>query len=574
MLYQSTIYNKRETGHSQKLVIDEDKSDDEDDDHHGDLSGGEEEEEGQEVHVMKEDVISARMSKQRVSFQLVGAEAEQMAKDLRKKAREPAKVGASNKANIGGGYIAQLKKEIDDEMMTKIAAGSVVYGKKTSKGGGMLLDDIFDPVTAVIVSEFRKVEKDFLTSEEFTKYLQIICLETHEKEEKDFFNMRKLGVGGFGEVSAMKKLDTGKLYAVKAMSKKKIKKKKSEALCWNERDALSEVSSPFVVGLKYCFQTDDLLYLALDLMNGGDLSYHLAVNGAFSHKQARFHAMEILLGLEHLHDLGLVYRDLKPENVLINFSGHCKISDLGLAVKVGKGVKGCAGTLGYMAPEMFRRDKATGVYDPENGKRRAYGTSVDWFAVGAMIIEMLTGKCPFRTQQAKEFFQKTYGKEPEGGNPESYKYATCSMDVDYESYDTFSEKNTGKQARSICMGLMDRNLKKRLGCSENRLFKLKQHPWFVNYLDWTLMASSSVTPPFKPDTSDMNVESEESIMARESAQDNGDDQTLDEKDQEKWKKWNFVHHTAFQEEMVEYLEWEAENGPLKPESKSSACVLL
>ena len=419
------------------------------------------------------------------------------------------------------------------------------------------------------------MEPKFVASEEFAKYLQIICLETHQKEDKDFFTMRKLGVGGFGEVSAMKKVDTGKLYAVKAMSKKKIKKKKSEDLCWNERDALSEVCSPFVVGLKYCYQTDDTLYLALDLMNGGDLSYHLAVNGAFSHKQSRFHAMEILLGLEHLHDLGLVYRDLKPENVLINFSGHCKISDLGLAVKVGKGVKGCAGTLGYMASEMFRRDKATGVYDPKNGKRRAYGTSVDWFAFGAMIYEMLTGKCPFRTAKAKSFYKDTYGKDPEGGNNESYKYATCSMDVDYDSYEAFAgKKSSCKKARSLCEGLMDRNLKKRLGCSENRLFKLKQHPWFVDYLDWSLIAASSVTPPFKPDTGDMNVESEESIMARESAQDNGDDQTLTEEDQQKWKKWNFVHHTAFQEEMVEYLEWEAENGPIKSQNKSGACLIL
>ena len=208
-----------------------------------------------------------------------------------------------------------------------------------------------------------------------------------------------LGRGGFGVVHGCKKANTGKLLAMKAMNKRRIKVKNAADLCWNERIVLGKVDSPFVISLKYAFQSPEDLYLILDLATGtwfwgcvhalpavtggigdsmafprprrvpagGDLAFHLSKDVRFPEERARFYAAQILLGLEHLHSLGIVYRcvsmrrhvdaqarsfacadrrastasaprllprrDLKPENILLDDAGNAKISDLGLATR-------------------------------------------------------------------------------------------------------------------------------------------------------------------------------------------------------------------------------------------------
>lgn len=137
------------------------------------------------------------------------------------------------------------------------------------------------------------------------------------------------------------------------MEKGTVAKKQAAALCWNERDALSMSHSPFVIGLKYAYQTPTDLVLVLDLLTGGDLDYHLREKGRFSLKVARFVAAETVLGIDHLHSLGFIYRDLKPENILLSSDGHCKISDLGLAVEYTPTLTGYAGTEGYMVSERM-----------------------------------------------------------------------------------------------------------------------------------------------------------------------------------------------------------------------------
>lgn len=220
----------------------------------------------------------------------------------------------------------------------------------------------------------------------------------------DFVQFRILGRGGFGSVNGeplicgyllafdgwlsgyipchemhclslgCRKRNTGKLYAMKVMNKKRIKQKNASDLCWNERVVLSRVNSPFVVSLKYAFQTPEELFLIMDMMPGGarqssnrvrllcfvvscssvgvwllptgDLAYHLGKYVRFSENQARFYAAEILLGLEHLHSLNIVYRDLKPENMLLDMEGHCRITDMGLATHVTSRLAGRCGTRG------------------------------------------------------------------------------------------------------------------------------------------------------------------------------------------------------------------------------------
>jgi len=182
---------------------------------------------------------------------------------------------------------------------------------------------------------------------------------------------------------------------MKVMNKKRIKMKKSELLAINEQKALAAVESPFVVNLKYSFHSKADIYLILDLMTGGDLSYHLQQKGSFPTRECKYYAARIMLGLQALHDKGYVYRDLKPENLLLAEDGRVKITDLGLATKITPTLHGAAGTRGYWAPEMLRRDK--------KGKRMSYGHTVDWFSFGCVLAEFISGANPFRSQAALKF---------------------------------------------------------------------------------------------------------------------------------------------------------------------------
>jgi serine/threonine protein kinase len=194
---------------------------------------------------------------------------------------------------------------------------------------------------------------------------------------------------------ACKKGTTGTLYAMKVMNKVRIKAKKSTQLALNERACLAAVNSPFVVNLKYAFQTKDDLYLILDLMTGGDLSFHLSQKGRFPKEECLYYAARVMLGLQALHDKNYVYRDLKPENLLLAEDGRVRITDLGLATLVTPRLCGAAGTRGYWAPEMLRRN--------EKGKRMTYDQRVDWFSFGCVVAEMICGCNPFRSEGALKF---------------------------------------------------------------------------------------------------------------------------------------------------------------------------
>lgn len=194
--------------------------------------------------------------------------------------------------------------------------------------------------------------------------------------------------------TACKKGTSGKLYAQKVINKKRIKIKKSEQLAVNERNALAAIESIFVVNLKYSFHSKDDVYLILDLMTGGDLSYHLS-RGRFTKSQCLYYAARIMFALQALHDRGYVYRDLKPENCLLDDEGRVRITDLGLTTKITPKLYGAAGTRGYWAPEMLRRDS--------KGKRMVYGHCVDWFSFGCCLAEFVSGTNPFRTEAALKF---------------------------------------------------------------------------------------------------------------------------------------------------------------------------
>ncbi len=155
-----------------------------------------------------------------------------------------------------------------------------------------------------------------------------------------------------------------------------------------ERRIMGGIDHPFVVALRFAFQTADKLYMVTDYCRGGELFFHLKKMRTFPEPMVRFFAAELVCALSHLHSLDIVYRDLKPENVLLDAEGHVHITDFGLSkddVSDPRGATTFCGTPEYLAPEMLINRKS----------REGYGKAVDWWSLGTLIFEMLTGWPPF-----------------------------------------------------------------------------------------------------------------------------------------------------------------------------------
>ncbi|KAK2847076.1 hypothetical protein Q5P01_010075 [Channa striata] len=214
--------------------------------------------------------------------------------------------------------------------------------------------------------------------------------------DKYFYEFRTLGKGGFGEVCAVQVRHTGHMYACKKLDKRRLKKKRGEKMALLEKQILEKVNSLFIVNLAYAYDNKTHLCLVMDLMNGGDLKFHIYELGerGICMERVVYYSAQITAGILHLHSMDIVYRDMKPENVLLDGKGQCRLSDLGLAMELPKGKMICqkAGTAGYMAPEILRQEY--------------YRMSVDWWALGCSIYEMVAARLPF-----KDFREKVQNEE-------------------------------------------------------------------------------------------------------------------------------------------------------------------
>jgi len=282
----------------------------------------------------------------------------------------------------------------------------------------------------------------------------------------DFIPIKLLGRGSFGQVILSRLKINNKLYAMKILDKSLLKVKKQELHTKAERDLMVKIHCPFIVNIKSAFQDEKYLYIVSDFMQGGDMYYHLHQARKFDFNLTQFYISEIILALEYLHKNNMVYRDLKPENILLDSKGHIKLADFGLSKMLNsskdKAFTVC-GTLQYLAPEMFTN--------------QGYDKNVDWWALGCLIYEMLTGKLPFPIKRGMSL------------NNEIYKSKI--------QYPRFLDQD----ARDLISKLLEVDPKKRLGSGKGGVEKIKKHPFFEE-INWKDFWDKKIIPPFKPDLED------------------------------------------------------------------------
>merc|ERR1719203_2601712 len=415
----------------------------------------------------------------------------------------------------------------DTFIMRELLSNSGLYSKASAEHVQKLLGkqdvpaNLFDPYIEEIFTYLRENSfQRFVESEKFTRFSQWKNLELNiQLSMNDFSVHRIIGRGGFGEVYGCRKADTGKMYAMKCLDKKRIKMKQGETLALNERIMLSLVSTgqdcPFIVCMTYAFHTPDKLCFILDLMNGGDLHYHLSQHGVFNELEMKFYAAEVILGLEHMHRRFIVYRDLKPANILLDEHGHVRISDLGLACDFSKKKPHASvGTHGYMAPEVL-------------SKGTAYDSSADWFSFGCMLYKLLKGHSPFRQHKTRD----------------KHEIDRMTLTMNVELPDTFSQA-----LRDLLEGLLQRDTDKRVGWRGSGAEELKDDPFF-NGIDWNVVYQQKYPPPLIPPRGEVNAADAFDIGSFDEEDTKGI--KLTEADQELYKNFPLVISERWQAEVAD-----------------------
>lgn len=352
---------------------------------------------------------------------------------------------------------------------------------------------------------------------------------------EDFEYMELLGAGAFGRVVHVRKKSTGNHYAMKIQIKRDLVANFRDDLTKleNEKTVFAACNHPFILDMHYAFQTELYCVLVLRLVTAGNLQDAIdeSALGRLGEEQARFYTAEVALALFHLHDMGLMYRDLKPRNVLLNQDGHVLLADMGgvgdfagsvfsktlkkantklttsskglstvneekseaVGGKGGSGAKlesvsmegrevenwrriSIIGTKGYMAPEVVK------LMSPADGPRKGYTKTVDYWSLGVTTYKLLTGRRPFDNPKSSFFHSNRHQHRSEYEN-------LLSRKVEYPSY-------VSSEAKSFIKECLDVNEETRMGGRGGRQ-RLENHPWFAS-VDWAALLARTVRVPHVP----------------------------------------------------------------------------
>lgn len=279
---------------------------------------------------------------------------------------------------------------------------------------------------------------------------------------EDFICFALIGKGSFGEVFLVQKKDTKEFYAMKVLSKNIIMGQNLVKYAMTERNVLSLTNHPFIVKLSYSFQTKEQLFLILDYCTGGNLADHLSKETKFDESRAKIYLCELILAIEDLHKRNIIFRDLKPDNIVLDKDGHALLTDFGLSKEGVEGNK-CAqsfcGSMAYLAPEMV--------------KKTGHGKSIDWYLLGVVFYEMILGVPPYFTTNKEQLFNNIqYGE------------------LNYP--DTISQEGI-----SLLKGLLTKNPLKRLGSGKGDYQEIKAHAYFKG-INWKDVYNRKLKPPIPP----------------------------------------------------------------------------
>lgn len=333
-------------------------------------------------------------------------------------------------------------------------------------------DCLLDGLDALVYDlDFPALRKNKSIDNFLSRYKDTISkIRDLRMKAEDYEVVKVIGRGAFGEVQLVRHKATRKVYAMKLLSKFEMIKRSDSAFFWEERDIMAFANSSWVVQLFYAFQDDRYLYMVMEYMPGGDL-VNLMSNYDVPEKWARFYTAEVVLALDGIHSMGFIHRDVKPDNMLLDKTGHLKLADFGTCMKMNKdGMVRCdtaVGTPDYISPEVLKSQGGDGYY----------GRECDWWSVGVFLYEMLVGDTPFYADSL---------------------VGTYSKIMNHKNALTFPEdSDISKDAKSlICAFLTDREV--RLG--RNGVDEIKRHTFFKND-QWTWENIRDTAAPVVPELS-------------------------------------------------------------------------
>lgn len=284
------------------------------------------------------------------------------------------------------------------------------------------------------------------------------------KLKSDFELMQTLGTGSFGRVRLAKDKSSGKFFAMKILKKHDIIKLKQVDHVISENKILADIDHPFLVGLQGFDQDSQYLYFLLEYISGGELFTYLRTEGTLEPNNARFYWGQVVLMFEYLHSKNIIYRDLKPENLLIDNVGYLRLTDFGFAKYCDGRTYTLCGTPEYLAPEVLMN--------------KGHGKPVDWWCLGILTYEMLAGIDPFNDEDPMAIYQKILkGK--------------IKFPRDFD-----------KKAKSLVKHLLVADTSKRYGWLKGGVSDIKNHKWFREDWDWIALAEKEIPAEYIPDIKD------------------------------------------------------------------------
>lgn len=327
----------------------------------------------------------------------------------------------------------------------------------------------------------------------------------------DFQFLAVLGKGNFGKVMLAELRQTSKLCAIKVLKKDFIvENDEAESVKSEKRVFLvaSREKHPFFLNLHCCFQTENRIYFVMEYVSGGDLMWHIQKN-RFNARRAKFYACQVLLALKYFHDHGIVYRDLKLDNILLTTQGHIKLGDYGLCKEnmyYGNTTSTFCGTPEFMAPEIIAS--------------KPYGRSVDWWAFGVLMFQMMLCQSPFKGDDEEEVFN--------------------AIEHDEVRYPI----SMPRQTVLVLQALLTKNPAERLGGGERDALEIMEHPYFedVNFDD---VLNLRVEPPFVPElANEMDFSNFDQEFTSETPRLTPVETVLSSNEQEKFRGFSHISEDA------------------------------